>query len=85
MSNLRAEKPEEIPIHVNGRSKKWGEPTISFEQVTQVAFPGVGTDPNRTFTVTYKRGNDEGSLTAGAPPIAVKPGMIFNVTQTDKS
>ena len=85
MSNPHAEKPEEIPVHVNGRPKKWSEPTISYEQLVQLAFPDLPPDPNRYFTATYKRGNDEGTLAAGSPPVVVKPGMIFNVTPTDRS
>lgn len=47
-------------------------------------FPDAPPNPNTVYTVTYKKGGDQGSLVAGGS-IAVKPGTIFNVTATDKS
>lgn len=91
MSDSSSSKPDQHEqehgqtIIVNGRPKKWFEPTISFEQVSELAFPNLPPNPNRLFTVTYKHGKEEGSLVAGSPPVHIKPGMIFNVTQTDKS
>lgn len=78
------EHPGDIPIVVNGRPKKWHESVITFEQVAELAFPNAPPNPNTIYTVTYKKGHDQGSLVAGQS-LALKPGTIFNVTQTDKS
>src|SRR5262249_1395954 len=53
------------PIVVNGRPKKWPGETISFEQVVGLAFPDAQPNPNTVYTVTYKKGGDQGSLVAG--------------------
>ncbi len=74
----------EHTIIVNGRPKKWTEDDISFEQLVKLAFPDAQPNPNTAYTVTYKKGGDQGSLVAGGS-VSVKPGMIFNVTATDKS
>jgi Multiubiquitin len=93
MENLLESKNEEhshekeLEIIINGREKKWGEKKISFDQVVELAFGGVSSNPNTTYTVTYKRGHGEkpeGSMVKG-DIIKVKKGMIFNVTATDKS
>jgi hypothetical protein len=85
------QQPQQKPPHeheetitVNGRPKKWDGPTISFEQLVQLAFPDAPPDPNRIYTVTFKRGHEQGSLVAGET-VSVKGGMIFNVTATVKS
>ena len=75
---------ENAEIIVNGRPRKWDETTISYEQVVELAFPSQPPDPNRIYTVTYKKGNEQGTLVAGQS-VTVRPGMIFNVTATDKS
>lgn len=77
----------DVTIIVNARPKKWGEKLISFEQLVHLAFPEVPPNPNRVYTVTYKKGpheNPEGSMVAGQH-VHVKSGMVFNVTATDKS
>jgi hypothetical protein len=90
MSNPNEQKPDspgnsdDRTIIVNGRPKKWAAETITFEQVVSLAFPEASPNPNTVYTVTYKKGGDQGSLVAGGS-IAVKPGTIFNVTATDKS
>lgn len=83
-SNEHVAHDHGTPIVVNGRPKKWAGETITFEQVVNLAFPDAPPNPNTVYTVTYKKGGDQGSLVAGGS-IAVKPGTIFNVTATDKS
>ncbi|MBS2013569.1 MAG: multiubiquitin domain-containing protein [Deltaproteobacteria bacterium] len=83
-SNEHIAQDHGTPIVVNGRPKKWAGETITFEQVVNLAFPHAPPNPNTVYTVTYKKGGDQGSLVAGGS-IAVKPGTIFNVTATDKS
>jgi hypothetical protein len=71
-------------IIVNGRPRKWDEATISYEQVVEVGFPNQPPDPNRIYTVTYKKGAEQGTLVVGQS-VTVRPGMIFNVTPTNRS
>lgn len=77
---------KEITIIVNAREKSFRGKEISFEQVVALAFGSVSSNPNIVYTVTYKKGegNKEGTMDKG-DTVRVKQGMIFNVTQTDKS
>jgi hypothetical protein len=71
-------------IIVNGRPRKWEEPTISYEQVVHLAFPDQPPDANRIDTVVYKKGHEQGTLVAGQS-VTVRAGMVFNVTATNRS
>jgi len=76
-----------VLIIVNTREKKWDKPEISYEEVVVLAFGSYSQDPNVVYTVTYSRGPEkkrEGSLVKGQS-VKVKQGMIFNVSQTNKS
>lgn len=78
---------KEFLIIVNSREKVWKEKKISFEQVVVLAFESISNDPNVIYTITYKRGignKPEGSMINGEF-VNVKEGMIFNVTQTNRS
>ena len=78
---------KEFTIIVNTREKEWAEKKISYEQVVTLAFGSYSTDPNVVYTVTYTKGEEpkhEGSLVKGQSE-PVKNGMVFNVTQTNKS
>lgn len=75
---------KESEIIVNGRPRKWPDAMISYEQVVHLAFPDLPTDPNRIDTVTYKKGHEQGALVSGQS-VMVRPGMIFNVTPTNRS
>ncbi len=78
---------KEFTIIVNTREKEWAEKKISYEQVVTLAFGSYSTDPNVVYTVTYTKGEEpkhEGSLVKGQS-VPVKNGMVFNVTQTNKS
>ena len=78
---------KEVRIIVNTREKVWGKEKISYEEVVVLAFGSYSTDPNVVYTVTYSKGeapHKEGSMVKG-DNIKVKNGMIFNVTQTNKS
>jgi hypothetical protein len=81
------ENHKETTIIVNAREKKWDEKEISYEQVIILAFGSYSSDENTVYTVTYSKGEQphhEGSLVKGGS-VKVKEGMIFNVTQTNKS
>lgn len=78
---------KEVTIIVNTREKKWPKTKITYEEVIVIAFGSYSSDENIIYTVTYAKGEDskhEGSLVQGGS-VVVKDGMIFNVTQTNKS
>jgi DNA-binding beta-propeller fold protein YncE len=78
---------KQFTIVVNAREKTFTGREISFNQLVELAFGSVSPNPNIVYTVTYKRGEGnkpEGSMEKG-DTVKVKDGMIFNVTQTDKS
>jgi hypothetical protein len=78
---------KQFTIVVNAREKTFTGREISFNQVVELAFGSVSPNPNIVYSVTYKRGEGnkpEGSMEKG-DTVKIKDGMIFNVTQTDKS
>lgn len=79
--------PKHTTIIVNGRPKEVEKTELSFEEVVRLAFANATFGPDFEYTVTYSKGHDsrkEGTLTAGQT-VKVKEGMIFNVTETNKS
>jgi hypothetical protein len=79
--------PKEFTIIVNGRKKEVPTKTLSFNQIVALAFSPVPVGPNVMFTITYRKGphkNPEGTLTEGGS-VRIKDGMIFDVTETNKS
>jgi hypothetical protein len=77
----------EFKIIVNARERQFRGKEISFNQVVELAFGTVSTNSNIVYSVTYKRGHGnkpEGTMDKG-DTVKVKEGMIFDVTQTDKS
>ncbi len=79
--------PKDFTIIVNGRKKIVPEKELSFDQVVALAFNPVRTEPDVLYTVTYGRGpkaNPEGSLLPSGK-VKLKDGMVFIVTETDKS
>ena len=85
MENQKEHK--DLIIIVNTREKVWDKKEISYEEVIILAFGSYSNDENVVYTVTFSRGQEphhEGSLVKGES-VKVKKGMIFNVTQTNKS
>lgn len=79
-------KHKDVTIIVNTIEKPWEKEKISYEEVIVLAFDSY--NPNVVYTVDYLNGpqsNVEGSLVAGGKDVKVKEGMIFNVTQSNKS
>jgi len=79
--------PKVFTIIVNGRKNEVSAKTLSFDQVVALAFNPVPAGPTVQFTVTYRKGphgNPEGTLTEGQT-IKIKDGMIFDVTETNRS
>lgn len=80
-------RPKVYKIIVNGRQKEVSTKTLTFDQVVALAFNPVPSGPNVQFTVTYRKGprkNREGSMTEGEI-VRIKDGMIFDVTETNRS
>ena len=92
MSNSQENKQEgqghkkEVTIIVNARKKVVPKDDITFAEIVNLAFGNPLTGQNIVTTVTYRRGEDNksGTLIEGQT-VKAKDGMIFDVTQTDKS
>lgn len=81
----KQKKGNEVSIIVNTRKKKWNDAEkLSYEQIAEMAFGSCSDDENTVYTVTYLNGHKKGSLVKGKS-IKVNDGMIFNVTQTNRS
>ena len=76
---------KEYTIYVNAAPEKWIGKTISFDQVTKLAFPKPPF-PNTEYQVVYAdaQGNKDGTLAEGQE-VKIKEGTQFDVTATDKS
>lgn len=77
-----------VTIIVEAEPYKWlkGE-KISYAEVVTLAFPDFPQHPERTYSVTYRKGegqHHEGVLPSGGS-VKVKDGMEFNVTDTGQS
>lgn len=80
-------KMKEFKIIVNGRENNWAQPSISFEQLIELAFGVYGDAPHIACTSTYDKGpieNRSGVIVKGQH-VFVTNNMIFNATRTDKS
>ncbi|PHS07252.1 MAG: hypothetical protein COA78_13560 [Blastopirellula sp.] len=78
---------EKICIIINAREKYVDAGKLSFKELVELAFPGSGNGPDTTHTVTYRKGRGdapEGTLIVGEN-VKLKKGMVFNVSETDKS
>jgi len=84
MEESEKHEHERVTIIVNARPKEWNKEEISYEEVIALAFGSYSDDPNIVYSVSYKKGNESGSLVKGES-VRVKNGMIFNVKQTNKS
>jgi hypothetical protein len=74
-------------IIVNGRRKTVSKRRLSFTEIVALAYDPVRTEPFILYTVSYSRGpraNPEGDLLMGQT-VKLKQGMVFCVTETDKS
>lgn len=83
-----AQSRQEYTIIVDGQPKDVPSKKVSYEQVVELAYPGQGTDPQYTFTVTYRHSEEakhDGTLVPGKTVTVKKEGTVFNVTRTTKS
>lgn len=83
-----AEDKKLVTIYVEGTPHEWPkDEKISFEQVVRWVFPDYSPTDGRTYTVKYKKGDNEkpeGQLVKGAS-VKVKDGMVFSVSRTGQS
>lgn len=88
MNNEEKHEHKPVNIIVNGRPKEWNERRISFSQVVALAFGSYEENDQIIYTVTYqakeKPKKHEGTMVKG-DEVNVHPGMVFNVSRTDKS
>ncbi len=76
-----------ITIIVNARQEAIDGDTVTYAQLVALAFQPVPTGPEVLFTITYSKGpkeNPKGTLPEGGS-VSIKNGMIFVVTQTNRS
>ncbi|OJV02582.1 MAG: hypothetical protein BGO12_09550 [Verrucomicrobia bacterium 61-8] len=74
-------------IFVNGRPRIVEDEVVTYEQVTELAFPGQG-GPQIDFAVSYRKAASaphSGELVKSQSVTVKNKGTIFNVTLTDKS
>ena len=74
-------------IIVNARGAEVATREVSYAELVALAFTPVPTGPDVIFTITYRKGphqNPKGTLPEGQS-VFIKNGMIFVVTQTNRS
>lgn len=84
--HIRSER-RRYRIIVNARKHEIAEGAISYDALIALAFNPVPSSPDITFSITYSKGlrpDPEGSVPEGTS-VAIKNGMIFVVTQTNRS
>jgi len=81
-------KDKTVTIIVEATAHQWPKGTdISYAQVVTLEFPDFPQHPERTYSVTYSKGDGkkhEGVLAPGGS-VKVKDGMEFHVTDTGQS
>lgn len=81
-------KEKTVTIIVEGTPHEWEKgDKITFAEVVTLEFPDYPSHPEITYSVKYKKGDNnkpEGVLVPGAS-VKVKDGMIFNVSKTGQS
>ncbi|MEJ7862402.1 MAG: multiubiquitin domain-containing protein [Pyrinomonadaceae bacterium] len=76
-----------ITIIVEGTEHEWLKGEITYAEVVTLEVPDYSNQAGITYTVKYKKGDNnkpEGILAPGAS-VKVKKGMIFNVSETGQS
>jgi hypothetical protein len=83
----KEKKEKTVTIIVEGAPHEWLKGDITFAEVVTLEFPDYPNHPEITYSVKYKKGDNnkpEGVLVPGAS-VKVKEGMIFNVSKTGQS
>lgn len=83
----KQEVKKKVTIIVNASPFSVEKDNITYDEVVTLAFPDFPQHPERTYSVTYERG--EGNKPAGilspGGSVKVKEGMIFYVKHTGQS
>lgn len=85
MKNSKEKK--EVTIVVNAEPHEVEKDEITYNEVVTLAFPDFPQHPERTYSVTYERGQGNkptGILSPGGT-VKVKDGMTFKVKHTGQS
>ena len=88
VSNLtKDEKSKKVTIIVNGTPHEEEKNGVSYDEVVTLAFPDFPQHPERTYSVTYERGqgNKPTGILSPSGEVKVKEGMIFKVKHTGQS
>jgi hypothetical protein len=78
---------KEFKIIVNGTQHIVTNAVVTFDQLTEITFPGHPNTPDIVFSVTFEKAASKphhGTLAEGGT-VTVKNGTIFDVTQTNRS
>jgi hypothetical protein len=83
--NEKHEKHYEIVV--NGQARTVDDQTVTYDEITKIAFPDKAGNPEFTFVVTYRKAHEpkEGSLAEGGSVEVKQTGTIFNVTHSRRS
>ena len=77
---------KDLYIVVNGRKEDWHQKEIFFKDVIKIAFDiDIKENESFDFFVRYKYENGGGGVMEASQAIAVKKGMMFDATKTDRS
>jgi hypothetical protein len=86
--NDEMERKKLVDIKVNGTTFSVSKGKMTFEEVVKLVFPDASSNPQNTYSVTYKNADNEkkpdGILVAGTS-VKVKEGTRFRVSQTGQS
>jgi len=84
---MSEKEQKKITIIVNGTPHEVEKVEITYNEVVTLAFTDFPQHPERTYSVTYQKGQGEkpeGILSPGGT-VKVKDGMIFKVKHTGQS
>lgn len=78
---------QHVTVLVSGRPKHLSQSQLSYDEVVRLYAPEGPFGENHVYTVDYFNGppqNPQGSLVSGQS-VAIRSGMKFDVTRTDRS
>jgi ribosomal protein L13 len=79
--------PDQFSIIVNAEEVTVTGHRLTYEEVVRFAFGAEAENPDKSFTVTYRKSAEakhDGTLVEGQV-VNIKKGTIFNVTSTTRS
>ena len=85
--SIKNDKEKLVTIIVNGTPQEENKNEITYDRVVTLAFSDFPQHPERTYSVTYERGQGNkptGILSPGGK-VKLKDGMVFKVKHTGQS